>query len=405
MAERERSRSEVNEYEQLFIDFDKGGTDQYSSPLLTYGGSESMTDHETPHFHRRMARGEIINNPCLYQKLKHYQIGSGYVTCDNGGSIKYHLIGPVTAYRSNEGALIDYSDLEPAFPDIEAKAKLYALSRVDSTPFAFGEDVLELRETARFLRNPVSSILDLSKTFKKEVKKTFRNRRFKTDSIANLAEAHAKVWLQYRFAFSPLIRSSMDALEAFSSKTKTLPPRLTARGFASDTHDASGTQIYSGWAYFDRTVKTSQNIKASILYEVTNPIYDWKYKLGFRVKDWPTTIWQIMPYSFMVDRLYNISAFSKAVINLADPNVKILAASTTEKYEDIRSYSFVNHVQSGWTFTFSSTDVCFDETFKYHRKTWSPSITDAIPKATPKGLIDDATKITDLVSLIIANLR
>jgi hypothetical protein len=383
---------------------------------------EAMTDFVTPDFAKKIREGHIINNPCVYTKTSTSSSRSAYAHYEDPG-YEYEITGPLTRFRSSNASLPGFwDDLDINLDtQLEAKAKTSALANIDSTPYAFGEDALELRETVKFLKSPLGSLFNLSRNFKRQYnlrKKVTRFSNYKPNPTAlkileqtygkldkstlRLAQAHAGVWLNYRFAVSPLVRSCMDVLEAYSEELPVLPERLTSRGFAND----SGYKEKLGWTYggrgYDISKSYESDVKASILYEVSNPIRDWRYRLGFRVKDWPTTIWQILPYSFMVDRLVNITDLSKGVINLVDPNVKILSACTRRKATTTTLYELVQEVAAC---DILQGEVVKDEAFIYDRQPWTPSIRDTIPVVTPLFLVKDATHVSDLVSLILSNFR
>jgi hypothetical protein len=110
-------------------------------------------------------------------------------------------------------------------------------------------------------------------------------------------------------------------------------------------------------------------------------------------------MWQIFPLSFMVDRVIDISTFSKGVINLADPNVKILAASLRRKTTWIESYKLQSMWWNGYT-GHAQGNTNEHTYFEYERTPWVPSFVDTLPKVTLGYLVDDATKIADLCALI-----
>jgi hypothetical protein len=316
----------------------------------------------------------------------------------------YDLVGALSYFRAIGKEGIWFPVVNHDLTDEGAKQR--AIASIDPTPYAFGEDLLEIRETLRFLRNPADSLFHLSKSFRRTFNQLKRQRKLSSKNVkhyGDLFQALSDVWLQYRFAASPLIRSSIDVLEAYSEKSKAInhPPRRTARGFENFTFSESVEQSYDGM-YFDTTRDVNASYKASILYTVTNPVYDWKYRLGLRTKDVPTTIWQIMPYSFMVDRLLDITSFSKGVINLGDPNVKILAGSVTYKSEDKKTYRHSDHVQAGWSMSING-ELQEIKDFSYIRTTWQPSVYDTIPGFTPGKVVDSATKIADLITLSYGN--
>lgn len=386
------------------------------SPVTTFGPYledrhlEQMTDVVTDRFHERIRDGEIINNPCNYTKEKHTTSGSawgkhtditqtwGWIETGLATQYYYSLCNKAILYAN-----CPYPSLTGAS---EQDAKLRALSNMDTTPYAFGEDVLEIRETMKFLRRPLSSLLDLGTSFQHAYRRQKRKIKRKGQLVLTaeqLSLAHANVWLQYRFALMPLIRSTSDALEAYAAVHPKIPERLTARGFSKDAGTnqdspgyATGGSIYS----FDLTRIRSEDYHASILYTVSNPVQDLKWKLGFRAKDVPTTLWQVFPYSFMVDRMLDISSFSKAVLNLADPNVKILSASSRSKSETVDIYRLTDVTNPNYPGHLSGEQHTHSS-FSYVRTPWSPSISDAIPRVKPKELVSDATKIADLAALIL----
>jgi hypothetical protein len=273
-----------------------------------------------------------------------------------------------------------------------------ALANLDSTPYAFGEDTLELKETIKFLKSPLGSLLNLSRSFRS----SYVKKKSSLSDLNKIVKAHEDVWLQYRFAFSPLVRSCTDALEAFETVPKKQPERLTSRGFDNLNHENSKVHASGNYTFKYNLVRTIKG-KASILYQVTNPVYDWKYRLGFRAKDWPTTFWQVMPFSFMVDRLYDVTSFSKGAINLADPRVKILSACFSSKTTLDRTVRILTDHPT-YCKSCQGNDWTVHQ-FQYKRKPWSPSFYDTIPKFTPGELVKDLTNILDLVSLIHQNTR
>jgi len=358
-------------------------------------GYDSMTDTVVDNFFERINNGEIINNPCRLEVYKRFPNGAGYSRVQNLPSYDLISTGPVSYHygKAPHGGNQTISKGPIVQPDSQyllAGAKLRAIANLDATPYAFGEDVLEIRETVRFLRNPVKGLLDLSKSFKEA--------RGRGKSLASL-------WLQYRFAVSPLIRSVTDALEAYTETGTTRTTRASARGYGFDvTSDEDEQYPVDINKRFKRWYQYDTNFKASILYEVTNPIDDWKYRLGFRVKDIPTTIWQVMPYSFMVDRLVDVTRFSQGVINLSDPSVKILSACVTEKTTETFKYQYVDTVASGWT-TSGSGEVQNEVNFVYERTPWAPTYWDTVPPVNKTGLVDSATNILDLVTLILQRFK
>jgi hypothetical protein len=305
--------------------------------------SETMTDVVTDNWRQLIRDGEIINNPCTYVKNEYQSTGGGiFDVTQNGKRYEARGSGSLSAFMAY---LLGYPNSfwgePPTAPDSVVEwSKAQALGNVDLSPYAFGEDLGELRETARFLKNPTAALNRLSILFARAVEK-LKKKRGKFDELDH-AKAIAEVWVEYRFALGPLLRSAHDAVESAFAKISR-PPRRIARGEGEWTD--SVTTLYSPtYAYpFDSVGTTDVNVRSGILYEVSNPLNDWKYKYGLRFKNIPEVLWQLMPYSFMVDRVYNLSVALRGINVFLDPNVKILTAWTTIKSTKTRTRSFLDY--------------------------------------------------------------
>jgi hypothetical protein len=361
---------------------------------------EEIFDYVTDDYARIVQQGGVVNNPCLYTLTELSQEGfpgTRHVVHTSDHKT-YDQVGAVTErWLSSHPITPPGPSINSTF--VERRAKLLALSNIDSSKYAFGEDLGELRETYEYLRNPIGAILHLSKLFRKLVKSKKKRLRL------SHAKAIADVWLEYRFAFSPLLRSALNLIEAFSDKQGELPPRLTSHGKSSD-EDQGSTTLDSSNAHFGYSWRTRLDGKASILYTVDNPVRDWRFTYGLRATDWPTTYWQLLPYSFMIDRLIDVSSFSKAIINLARPSVRILAASYTTRTDNVsKTQLTATDPGSGFTTTALSGNTRVNHDFTYQRVVWYPSVGDVLPPVDWEYPFSSASKIADMVTLILKNLR
>lgn len=393
--------------------------EEFPSIVDSYTCSETMSDYVDPGFHTRMKNGEVFNHPMSYTANRMS------LSENQSKWFKRKTDDPTWWMRLTEGNYTahalkktfkpaGYKTNECSAPiDVERQAKQACLADVDSTPYEFFEDIAELRETIRFLRNPLESLKNVSKSFKK--KKDHINTR--PWQYKRRAKALADLWAQYRFAAAPLVRSIMSALEAYNERDKKLrPARRTAHGhrfsealpvssaLSTFAHTSYPTDICH-WEY----VKTSERVlrgHASIYYEVSNPLDNWNFRLGLRLKDIPVTLWEVVPLSFMVDRLVNIKNAISGVLNLSDPTVAFLASSYTTRDDRHVKLSCVNqwYGYNNFQTTLSDHDHILYEDFRYDRVIWDPGLTDTIPAITPKYLVNDVRRATDLIALIIGRL-
>jgi hypothetical protein len=365
---------------------------------------EVMDDVVSENYHKRIANGEIINHPCSYGRTW-LQADSGSVKATKKPAYPsykdWEQQGATSQrYAATQGFYMD--DKYPSLAEegvLMSRAKLLAVANLDKTPYAFGEDTLEIRETLRFLKNPLQGILQGVRSFER------RKNKLLTGSLKweKRADALSNLWLEYQFAASPLYRSLCDALDAYVIGNCALPKRLSSRGFSQDSNEDSGTET-AGIADFDWRFQVKRECHAGILYEVTNPIRDWRFTLGFRMKDLPTTFWQVVPLSFMLDRILDVSHFSQGVINMADPNVKILSGFARTKDWQDSEYRVVSSVSGHYNISHNSGAV-YRGTFTYKRNPWGPTFRDTIPKPAWSGIVDSATKVLDLAGLCYRPLK
>jgi len=371
--------------------------------------SERIDDVVTPDFTRRINSGEIINNDCTYVCYEESLLSSSYQLSElDSDPTKTVIHDGGNLSRVIHEALMPVP-FKPAISDeekakLKARSKLRALSEIDNTPYAFGEPLGELRSTIKFIGNPLGSLVDLVSLFRKDV--------FKTASGGiKLSKAIASVWAQYHWAAAPLLRTVVDAYDAAIQKVDlALPERLTARGFADSENsivfEESLTSNPFAVTYFVSQEEVV-NYHAAIHYIVENPVRGQRYKLGLRAKDFPDIAWQLTTLSFMVDRLIDIRSSIRALSNLADPSVKILAASTTERRSSRKTYESTDFSRSGdgYTTTEHNGGLNLIKEFSYTRERWSPRVSDAIAESSPKLLVADTQRVLDLLAVILLKVK
>lgn len=391
-------------------------TEVNKGPQIKYLKSSSITDEVTPNFRRRIAQGEIINNPMSMQ-----------VTTKISRDSTFSAVMPDASWSSSGGSTFRRFHEDSGYPGYNViatdpspnldVARLHALANIDSTPYSFAEDLAELGTTFKWLKGKAWSFEKAARRYKKEIAKLRRKAKSlqhlsKAGRARWLANATADLWLEYRFVFMPLARSITDGLEAYNTKTKPRPVRLTARG-KSETENSDGgvyvsynadplLEYHSKWSS-----KEHMDCRAGILYEITNPSHGFRFKYGLRNKDIPVTLWNVVRLSFMIDRFVNISASLKALTNLADPKIKILTAWTTRRHSFDVKFKFEGAIDNRpypatWVF---SGDNQEDNQFVYTRTPWVPTVSDAIPSFNFKGLVSDVTSVTDLFALGIKALE
>jgi len=383
-----------------------------SGSFLTAFDYESMKDVVTPGFASRVSKGESIFNPCSYRRESRSISGTGsarYVSTLSPPSFDYEFRGPLTTRTMlSYDPFVSLDSLDEE--GLRERAILSAIAGIDSTPLSTGEDLLEIGETIRFLKNPLRGILTSSESLFK-----LKKRSRITNLVGDIwykddwLDVPANAWATYRFAFSPFVKSLHDILSSLKTPPPKPPELRTSHGRASDEASSSGDPSFGPTSErFTFSVAKNETVSyhAAIRYRVSNPVYDFRWKYGLRNKDIIPTFWAVMPLSFMVDRLYDVSSFVQAAQNLVDPSVQILGATITRKYNLSRTarVTSASSTNSDVSYSGSGETVILHST-SYDRGLFNPSISDTIPRVTPKELVKDLTNITDLLALLRLRTR
>lgn len=379
-----------------------GTTSSSMTSSGTTGGSEEMIDMVTPGFKLLQAEGAVIMSPMNIWK-SNTSAGSAYVSAYEQNTGNTYITSGSNLTRWKEATLPRITvtgkmdngatyDLASAI----AIAKQEAIANIDSTDFRFGEDLVEIGKSLSYLRAPLSTAADLLRTFEKDYAR--RRRR----GIPH-AKALADAWLSVRYGLRPIILSALSvhkAVQMLGSK----PIRRTARGFSRDEYEDNGTYTRSwgtgtGDVYeWERYEKL--NVRATIVYE-SRLLTQQLDLLGLRGKEIPSTVWAVMPYSWVVDRIVNISRVVQGLMNLADPKLVIRGACIVVQSQKTVKKQLTNTYAPGWTVS-GQGDIAVDFTDAKYRNLWSPSVGDMQPIFQPRI---DLAFITDLASLALQRIK
>ncbi len=361
-----------------------------------------MNDYVTKNYHELVAQGLILNNPMSHVKTSVESSGGYSYLWVNKDTVPWQTwtaggAGSLTlAQKSWDNVTFSnsYEDLE----DARAKAKQKAISNVEKSDFSFGEDLGELKQTLRFLKNPLDGSLRLMKRMKKDLLRRDSKLKFignRGDLTKRTAQLTNEVYLSARFAWNPLIRSIADGRDALHSLRPKRPERRVSR--FSESVRSSSFEDATGIHSYHRTLNQNDSVSAGILF--SSSLYRGElHRLGLSVRDIPETVWAVMPYSFMVDRVFDLTSTLKGIVNLIDPRIKIHAAWTKTNYSRVETLQVTGRPGlegasiTGDVVTYTDTSVVRDP--------WIPTVRDTIPRLKVSELTDTLSKATDLLSLL-----
>lgn len=368
-----------------------------------------MVDFVTPGWREAIARGEIVNNYMTATTTGFSQGGGSVGESHPSDPSRYYWYmnnAPVTSYWWADAPLNKVITNDLTFSSVpqglEHLVRLECLANVDKTPYAFMEDILEFHKTIGFISDTFLSMNKILRNFN-SLRNTF------VRSGMSPAKAAASAWLQYRYALRPIWMSANNLAMALDDKTRTRPKRSTARSKREKNNSAERDVVMS-WSTlpgitrtFHKKLTSEWKIRAGIIYEVSNPVYDFGYRFGVRPKDWPVGLYNILPYSFILEWFISFEKSLKALINLADPNVHILAGWVSMKEDNLLVTRLTDFTSSGgWQKTSLSADDWITYSYKRGRMPWTPSILDTIPVPELKL---DFSKALDLTAIAIQLLR
>lgn len=196
------------------------------------------------------------------------------------------------------------------------------VSKARKAQYAFQAGVAlgELRETIRLLKRPLTSFRSLTRTYFDGVKKS--HRRWSPREIKNrLADS----WLTYRFGIVPLLHDIDDITQDLANISTGRPPMKHVKGFSGDRRitelnlNQSGFTPISFWSDITQDdisiVEETCTIRGKIKIispSAVNPALG-KDAIDLTLSDFVPTLYELIPYSFLVDYFVNLGDFISAI--------------------------------------------------------------------------------------------
>lgn len=177
-------------------------------------------------------------------------------------------------------------------------------------PLMGGVVLGELKETLNMLRRPAVSLRNGLETYLKQARRILNTRR----TVSHANSVLADTWLEYKLGWMPLvadIKSACDAYSAFKARPETM--RAFGKATESSSSKSTTTTIaghkpnYFYYLIFAKTIyKTETTIKGVFKVPVEDDTEDsWMRlaKLSGVGTPWDIipTVWELVPYSFIVD--------------------------------------------------------------------------------------------------------
>lgn len=306
----------------------------YGQNFGVVGETTSISDVSHKGYKRSLNRGEIVMGDLVLSKWQREQtdcdftFGPWGAAHPNGWGTR-RVVGDVANWI--EGRIINrtaYVDQDiVAAKDIvlqKAYAKMYG------SPLMLIENAAELGQTLGMLRRPLGGTVKLLKQMHKEA---IRNTK-KSNNRGAMAAQNA--WLELRYGMTPLmkdIEATIDEANVFA--THLVQRRLVARasrnfsGKITDLQRLAGGLPSFNAANVTVMSETTGTAAAGIIYDVKNRTTEEQLLAagGLRLSDLPVSLWNRIPFSFVVDWFAGVSTWLQAIS--PDPEITILGSWIT----------------------------------------------------------------------------
>jgi hypothetical protein len=287
----------------------------------TFNASQSykdMQDTVIPNFHERMNNGEIFINPMKRQDVFYRNQLAEFF---REAQIKEHptfdfwqtgTVNPMQ-YRADENVAKDmdsyiWPELFTPYESSRDQAISAAWANVDESEIQGLASLGEMPETLRWIASLFQRALHLARLFKGKMVKAALRRKLRNTTKADVADAISDIWLEFRYAFRPLVFEMSQALTALEAAL-TRGSRRTARGF-KEKRDSWSNVVEVDNPLNDigytatRKTDVHYTARAGVLYDISSDIADLNSIWGI---DQPLeSIYELTPWSFVLDWFFNV---------------------------------------------------------------------------------------------------
>lgn len=382
---RVRTRDETKTGSPIMRQFTPNGQsswapEQYASAGVS-GQTQSIFDCVTPNWREKAKKGGIVMNDMSMSRVKYSGGGSSswsFAHLPEWGSVTYW--GDL-AYNTTKQGINLGTDINFDADKMAQIALAKAYEKINAAPMLAGEILSDIDKTAGMFRHPLKRASELMISMSK-----YRRIRL-GKTTASAARATAEAWLEYRYGWKPVILDCKTAVRAVhEARTRAvgqLRERRVARGKeVAQEKRAVSYDVPIWWMWTSGThalgtasVERSIEVNAGVIYDydVVSSAYQQTYDtLGLRPRDTVATVWEVIPWSFVVDWFVNVGSWLNMVV--PDPRVTVLGRWVTRidkrlvKYaagKFVYNWSYAGHPYSD-TGSYPGREV---ETFSMSRDT------------------------------------
>lgn len=223
-----------------------------------------------------------------------------------------------------------------------------AYAKMNSSTTLGGEQLATMKQTIGMIRSPFKSLTGIAMKARKrlEQRKKLIYSSYKRNRIAlkqskakpirfqelakaladDLARAAADSWLELRYGMIPLMIDTEHHIDYIKQKMRELESHTVRMVARSSKASGSATDSYTGTvgcglAYVNEPRATAnwsleKRVTAGVVYSVSprSNIEELNAHLGLRVRDVPSTLYELIPLSFVLDWAINVGDWLQAIV-------------------------------------------------------------------------------------------
>lgn len=284
--------------------------------------SETITDWTHPGYEKRISSGQIIlGDLTLLKSWKESSEGSiGWRDASNQYLYDGHLYTAIT------GMTLPAAPSETSLiATVSAQAAVSALKKLNEAEVDAGEMLATLGQTVQMFRKPLSGMQDVLRRLEKTRANKLR-RKGSGPSATDWSKATADTWLEQSFGWRSCFQDTFTVMSLFRDKRYQFESlrrvaRGSAKGSVSTTSNPTsvntGTSILSGLTATGTVIrKTEFKSSCGVMYQLPSPDSGEFYSrhLGFGANNLPTTVWNLTPYSWVVDQVIDVGGWLQAAM-------------------------------------------------------------------------------------------
>lgn len=263
---------------------------------------DSRNGSDNPRWRYEIAHGlnATTNYICSFKTFTPVNVKAvATVTKPNGQQQKAEMNGHPTAFWS----IVCPDPLSAALTqaDIAAREKFISHYRERRTQFQSGVFLGELAKTVQMIRNPASALRRGIDRYYATVKKRLRRSKHPQRTIRD-------TWLEYVMGWGPLINDVEDAVGLATADPYAVSQYLSGKGKVDQLKTRQSGSFSNGICKVDFT--SEQTLFGEVKYKgairAQNHPPGFPEQLGLSWSNVLPTVWELIPYSFLVDYFTNV---------------------------------------------------------------------------------------------------